>query len=284
MLFIFKNSETVYYANLKLKTNCYVLTLLQNYNNNSLLLQLILVHMRKELMLFLFILLFINSNGKAQSYYDVTFNIGYIDTPKAFVADSLGNTIVCGWFENTNADYTSAFAIKIDTNGQELWRITRQDTSKYYALCITANGNIAFAGSKNNHCLLNLVDTQTGDELSSYFEDSVSSGYWFGTVNEISNDTDYYLYAFKTTDFGPHPIIFYKFNPLTGNFINKVSGFNGPSYSPIYTSNSVAPNRIWVSTATTSDGLVIQKNFDNTGMYWTFDAFHIAGVERFSET
>ncbi len=246
---------------------------------------LTLTVMKKYLFFYLFLVFALPSICVSQDYYDITYDIGYYDHPKAFVSDSLGNIVVCGWFTDADTTFTKAFAIKVNPDGQEVWRITLADTSKYYAVCVTSTGNIALSGSKNNHCFLSMVDAQNGTELWSYTEDTVT-GYWFGTVNEFFDQSEYRLLSFKTTN-GVHPIVSYVFNSITGNYISKSQDNSNNNLTPVYTSNNVAPNIIWAGSdmPVYDFGLVITENYaGGSNGLWTFSALHIAGVEKYSDT
>ena len=235
-----------------------------------------------------FVFAFLNSSF-AQNYYDATYDIGYYDHPNAFIADSLGNIIVCGWSNDADTTITNAFVIKVNTNGQEVWRIKLPVESKFYAVCLTSTGNIALAGSKNDHCFLTMVEPQNGNEVWSYIEDTIS-GYWFSTVNEYYDSSEYRLMSYKTTN-GPHFITNYRFSSLTGDYRYKYQDIaNGPIAPVFTTSNNVGVNVIWVGAAESvyNSGLIIEKNFNSgatyTGAYWSFSAQHITGVEKYSDT
>ncbi len=211
----------------------------------------------------------------SQVYYNQTFSFGTFDHPVAFVSDHVGNVIVCGWYEDMSHENQNAFALKVNINGDEVWRITSEDTSKYMALCITENGNIAIAGSKNNHCYLSLLDSQSGAEIWSYQEDN-SEGFWFGSINEITNGTDYRLHAGKTTD-ATHLIQYYVFDSEIGSYLESVADINHID-SPVFVSRQVSPNQIWFA----CEGLVICNNFDRYLWLWEFSTIHIAGVDKYS--
>jgi len=243
--------------------------------------------MKKILFFYLFFVFALLNSSFTQNYYDITYDIGYYDHPNAFIADSAGNIIVCGWSNDADTTFTNAFAIKVNTDGQEVWRITLPDTSKFYAVCVTATGNIALAGSKNNHCFLTMVEPQNGNEVWSYIEDTIS-GYWFGTVNEYYDSTEYRLMTFKTTN-GINLITHYKFSSLTGDYRGKYQDTVNDQIAPIFTtSNNVGLNIIWAGATMSLDngGLIDVENYSGNGssIYWTFSALHIAGVEKYSDT
>ncbi|MDY0076678.1 MAG: hypothetical protein RBR87_05310, partial [Bacteroidales bacterium] len=104
--------------------------------------------MKTKLLLLIFIFVF-PLILVSQVYYDRTYDIGFIDHPVAFVSDALGNTYVCGWFEDANFENQRAFVFKVNIDGSEEWRVTLDEPSKYMALCITESGNIALAGNRN---------------------------------------------------------------------------------------------------------------------------------------
>lgn len=213
----------------------------------------------------------------SQVYFDRTYDIGDMDHPVAFVADNAGDIIVCGWFEDENNQNQRAFALKVNNFGDEIWRITSEETSKYVALCITESGHIALAGSKNNHCFIRLINSESGEEIWTYADDT-SEGFWFGSVNVISNGTDFRLHAAKTTDV-PHQISYYLFDSENGNFIELVEDPNN-FYSPVYTSAQIATNEIWFGT----DDVIVCTRYDGTGFLWSFGAQHIAGLDKYSPT
>ncbi len=234
--------------------------------------------MKKHLLFYLLVIVAMPVIGFSQNYYNVTYNIGFHDHPTAFASDLNGNIVVCGWYNEADETTTHAFALKVDANGQEVWRKTVQDASKYYAVCITSTGNVALAGSKNDHCFLKMLDAQSGTETWSYLEDK-DAGYWFGTVNEFSIESEYRLQAFKVTD-ETYPILFYIFNSATGAYIDKDLNINN-AYEPIHTSGNVSDSTIWSGA---DDGLIVMSNYNGMGGLWTFSANYIAGVEKYSET
>jgi hypothetical protein len=211
----------------------------------------------------------------SQTYFDNTYDLGAIDHPVAFVSDQAGNVIVCGWFEDANHEDQRAFALKVNTNGDEVWRITLEDTSKYMALCVTESGDIALAGSKNNHCYLTVIDSESGDEIWAYEEDT-SEGFWFGSVNEITDGTEFRLHAAKTTD-ATHLIQYYVFDSENGDYLSYVENINHIS-SPVFVSGRIAPNQIWFA----CEGLVICDTYDGLCGLWDFSTLHIAGVDGYS--
>jgi len=213
----------------------------------------------------------------SQVYYDRTYDIGFNDHPVAFVSDAIGNTYVCGWFEDANFENQRAFVFKVNIDGSEEWRVTLEEPSKYMALCITEGGNIALAGSRNNHSFLNLLDKDSGSEIWSYQQVS-SPGYWFGSVNEITDGTEYRLHAAKTTD-AKHKITYYVFDPDSGNFIKSVSDINY-IYNPVFTSSQIASDRIWFA----NEELIIFNNMDGYCGMWYFNILHIAGLDKYSPT
>jgi hypothetical protein len=211
----------------------------------------------------------------SQVYYNRTYDFGIIDHPIAFVSDQAGNVIVCGWFEDAYHENQRAFALKVNMNGDEVWRISIDDPSKYMALCITESGNIALSGCKNDHCFLSLVNSESGEEIWSY-QDNISEGFWFGSVNEITNGTEFRLHAAKTTNFA-HLILYYVFNSESGEYINYVENIN-EIYNPVFISGQISPNQIWFA----CEGMVMCDNYYGLCGLWIFSALHIAGVDRYS--
>ncbi|MDD4375055.1 MAG: T9SS type A sorting domain-containing protein [Bacteroidales bacterium] len=213
----------------------------------------------------------------SQTYFDRTYDIGDIDHPVAFVADQAGSVIVCGWFEDGNHENQRAFALKVNNFGDEVWRVTSEETSKYMALCITENGHIAIAGSKSDYGFISLINNESGEEIWSYADDT-SEGFWFGSVNEISNGTDFRLHAALTTD-ATHPATYYLFDAENGNFIESVENPNNIN-SPVYVSGKMATDEIWFGYL----DAVFCSRFDGTGFIWSFGAQHIAGIDKYSPT
>ncbi len=213
----------------------------------------------------------------SQVYYDRTYDIGDIDHPVAFIADQAGNVIVCGWFEDENHENQRAFALKVNNLGDEVWRITSEETSKYMALCITESGHIALAGSKSDYGFLHLINSESGEEIWSYADDT-SEGFWFGSVNELSNGTDFRLHAAITTD-ATHPATYYLFDAENGNFIESVENTNNIN-SPIYLSGKMATDEIWLGYL----DAVFCSRYDGSGFVWSFGAEHIAGLDKYSAT
>lgn len=229
----------------------------------------------KTRLYFLMVIIIYPMLMSSQVYYDRTYDIGIVDHPVAYVADQAGNVIVCGWFEDENQENRRAFAFKVNDYGEEVWRITSEETSKYMALCITENGNIALAGSKNNYGFLSLINSESGEGIWSY-QDDTSEGFWFGSVNELSNGTEFRLHAALTTN-SPHPITYYLFDAESGNFI--VSD-ESPSIinNPVFVSGQMATDEIWFA----SEELIVCKRYDGTGFIWSFSAEHIAGLDMYS--
>ncbi len=242
---------------------------------------------------YLFILItFFYLSLSAQSYYDKTYNIGYNDQPVAFVADSAENIFVCGWFTDEGSEKTRAFAMKVNSNGEELWRITLEDTSRFYALCITSTGDIALAGSKNRRSYLSKVSGQSGEKIWAW-EDTASMDntldYWFASVNEVLDSGVYKLYTMKCKD-GPNYRWSYLFDPQTGSYLIDYLKTNITT-GPFYTSNSILPDLVWTAGDGYPNGISIGiVNMDNFGesfggmnVIWDFSAEHVSGVEKYSE-
>ena len=227
-------------------------------------------------------LLLLSSSLFAQNYFDHNYSFGDIDHPLAIVTDSVENIYVCGWFEDTINQVPHAFVLKTDADGQELWRVTLSDTSKFYALCLTHTGSLVMAGSKKNHCYLTSFDSSSGNEQW-INEDTISGNFWLATVDEILDSTGYELFVRKETN-GAHKIRYLLFNPLNGNLLLEhidINTVNGVAY----TSGLMAPDKVWTGgNYNEYIGLVWNKNFGTglSGFLWTFRALHIAGVEKYS--
>ena len=239
--------------------------------------------MKKQLHL-IFLVLFSSASllSSAQNYYNNTYHFGYYDQPTAIVTDSLENIYVCGWFEDDNHLNQKAFVFKTDNQGREIWRVNLNTPSKYFALCLTHTGNVALAGSKNNNCFLNLLDSQNGAQLWSH-EETGTDGFWFGSVNEFYDGESYKLQTVKSKT-GIYPIWYYLYNPDNGNYLTDVKSVNN-MYEPFYTSATLAPDKIWsAGTSLGGSGLVMYNNFgDGDGALWSFSAPHIAGVDNYSD-
>ncbi len=228
--------------------------------------------------------LFAFLSSAAQNYYNQTYNFGAIDHPVAIITDSLENVYVCGWYEDENNENQHAFVFKTDNNGQEVWRNTLGVPSKYVALCLTHNGGVSLAGSRNNRCFLSSLDSQTGTEIWNY-EEPGSEDYWFATVNEVIDSSVYKLHVVKTK-YGPHRIWYYLFDPLNGSYINDVKDNINTVYGITYTSTLMTVDEIWSASDYNGQGLIVYNNFGsgpNAGFLWIFACLHIAGVHRYSE-
>ncbi len=236
----------------------------------------------RYILLFLALLLF-SSGVFAQNYFNQTYNFGDMDHPLAIVTDSSENIYVCGWFEDVNQAVPHAFVLKTDADGQELWRVTLADTSKYFALCVTHTGSLALAGSKNNHCFLSLLNTGDGSELWTR-EEVGYENFWFATVDEVLDSTGYFFFVRKEIN-GAHKIRYELINPSNGNLIYEHIDINTIG-GVAYTSGLMTPEKVW--TAGDLDdysGLVLGKNYNgvgNLGFYWDFKSSHVAGVHRYS--
>ena len=236
-----------------------------------------------SLFLIIAIVLFSSLSINAQGYFNNTYDFGVIDHPLSIVTDSVENIYVCGWFEDSISQIPHAFVLKTDTNGQELWRVTLADTSKFYAICLTHTGYLTLAGSKKNHCFLTSFDSQTGNEQW-INEDTTSNNFWYATVNEILDTTGYELYVRKETN-GAHKLRYLLFSPLNGNLLFEYIDIN-TVYGVAYTSGLMAPDKIWTAgDFGDNNGLVWYKHFGPGigGAYWTFSSLHIAGVQRYSD-
>ncbi len=239
--------------------------------------------MKNYFTLFFFSLLFSFSlTLNAQNYFDKTFDFGSIDHPQAIVTDASQNAYICGWFEDATYQNPRAFVIKTDDKGQEMWRVSLDVPSKFYALCVTHEGNVALAGSRNGNCFLISLDGQTGTELWKY-EEQNSDDYWFGTVNEVMDNGTYNLYVIKTKD-ASHPIWYYLFNPSNGNYVKDDKNTQNPVFGRTYTSGLITPELVWSAGTYETSGLVVADNFGvGESPLWSFSAPHIAGVQKYSD-
>ncbi|RLD90131.1 MAG: hypothetical protein DRJ09_05155 [Bacteroidetes bacterium] len=239
--------------------------------------------MKKQLHI-IFLVLFSSASllSNAQNYYNNTYHFGYYNQPTAIVTDSLENIYVCGWFEDENHLNQRAFVFKTDNQGQELWRIIIDTPSKYYALCLTHTGGVALAGSKDNNCFLNLLDSQNGTQRWSH-EETETDDFWFGSVNEFYDGESYKLQTVKSKT-GIYPIWYYLYNPDNGHYINDVKDINN-MYGSFYTSATLSPDKIWTAGISLGgSGLVMYNNFgDGDGALWSFSAPHIAGVDNYTD-
>ncbi len=228
------------------------------------------------------LVLFVSLTGSAQGYYDKTYDFGVVDHPVALIADSLENVYVCGWYEDENNENARAFILKTDSNGQEVWRDTLDVPSKYFALCLTHTGDIALAGSRNNRCFLTLHNSQTGAEVWEY-EQANSTGYWFATVNEVLDSSNYKLHV-KKTKYGPHHIWYYLFDPINGNYLYDNINLS-TIYGITYTSILMTADIVWTAGGLNeNEGLIVNENFGpGISSFWYFDALHIAGVQHYGD-
>ncbi len=211
----------------------------------------------------------------SQSYYENTFNFGHYDHPEGMVTDNVGNIIVCGWSESDNFEDPRAFALKVDLDGQEVWRIAIEDTSKFYALCILESGNIALAGSMDNNCYIRVVDSEMGNEVWSY-ADNESDGYWFGTATELTGGVRKHLNAVKTTEGFYAPIV-YVFWSRNGDILEQYL-YNYDFYNPIEHSYKQAYDYMWFA----AKEVLVAIDYYGFGGIWTFSASYIAGIDRYS--
>jgi len=226
--------------------------------------------------------LFISLSTRAQYYFDITYDFGAIDHPLAIVTDSLENIYVCGWFEDINQQNQRAFVIKTDADGQELWRETLNDSSKFNALCLTHTGNLALAGSRNNRCFITLLNSQNGNEIWAN-EQAGTDNYWLATVDEIIDSNKYKLYSQKAIN-SPDQIRYELFDSSNGDFLFEGSNIN-TLYGVAYTSLLVDSSRVWTAgdVGNYGDGFVFEHNFvTGGGFYWTFSTEHIAGLHHYS--
>tara|TARA_Y100000031_G_C8251965_1_gene400953 strand:+ start:788 stop:2113 length:1326 start_codon:yes stop_codon:yes gene_type:complete len=212
----------------------------------------------------------------SQSYYDNTFDFGHYDHPEAMVTDNVGNIIVCGWSESDNFEDPRAFALKVDLDGQEVWRFVIEETSKLHSLCILESGEIAFAGSIGDNSFIRLVDAEMGNEIWSY-ADNESDGYWFGTVTELTGGVKKHLNAVKTTEGFYAPIV-YVFDSGNGDILEQYL-YHHDFYNPIEHSYKQAYNYMWFAA---KEVLVATDYYGEFPVIWTFSASYIAGIDRYS--
>jgi len=233
--------------------------------------------------LFLLALLLFSPSLFTQNYFDHIYNFGDIDHPVSVVTDSLENIYVCGWYEDDNQQAPHAFVLKTDASGQELWRVTLSDTSKFYALCLTHTGSLALAGSRNNHCFTTSLDGQNGTENWNY-EEPGSEDYWFATINEVLDSSVSKLHVVKTK-YGPHRLWYYLFDPLNGSLINYVKDNINTIYGITYTSSLIDSDRVWTAGNLNDQwGLIVNENFGpGISSLWDFQSLHIAGVHHYMD-
>jgi len=222
-------------------------------------------------------LLFISLSTKAQYYFDKTYDFGAIDHPLAIVTDSLENIYVCGWFDDINQENPRAFVIKTDADGQELWRETLSDSSKFYALCLTHTGDLALAGSRNNRCFITLLNSQNGNGIWAN-EQAGTDNFWLATVDEIIDSNNYKLFVRKVIN-GAHKIRYELFDSSNGDFLLEYININ-TVYGVAYTSLLIDSSQVWTAG---NLGLILDENFaTGVGYYWTFLTEHIAGLHHYS--
>ena len=237
---------------------------------------------KNSLFLVITLVLFAALSINAQEYYNKTYNFGVYDHPVAVITDSLENVYICGWYEDENNENARAFVLKTDSNGQEIWHDTLNGSSKYFELCLNHTGNLVLAGSRNNRCFLNSLDSQTGTEIWNY-EEPGSEDYWFATVDEVLDSSIYKLHVVKTK-YGSHHIWYYLFDPLNGNYINDVKDNVNTIYGITYTSILMTADKVWTAgDLNENEGLIVYENFGpGNSLYWYFSALHIAGVQHYS--
>ncbi len=231
---------------------------------------------------FVLLMMLLSFEGKSQNYFDYTYNFGDIEQPLAIVTDSAENIYVCGWFEDSLYQIPHAFVLKTDADGQELWRVTLSDTSKFYALCLIHDGNLAIAGSRNNRCFLTLLDSQTGSELWAN-EQSGSDNFWLATINEIVDSGNYKLFVRKEVN-GAHKIRYLLFGSSNGNLLLEYINVN-TVYGVAYTSLEIDSSQVWTAGNTDENtGLIWDVNFGpGISYYWSFSTVHIAGLHPYSD-
>lgn len=211
----------------------------------------------------------------SQNYYEISYDFGNYDNPTAFIADDLDNIVVCGWHEDINHEHQRAFALKVDSVGQEIWRITEDTLSKFNHLCLMENGNIAIAGSKNNSCFLKIIDAANGNEVWTFYNYS-SDGYWFGTVNELYNGTNHSLNAIRTTEYSHLPIV-YSLDSDDGAILD-IKPNNYELHDEVYHSCQESPEIFWFGTSEVANKTNYEGEFLN---FWTWNAIHIAGMDKY---
>ncbi|NOY49215.1 MAG: T9SS type A sorting domain-containing protein [Chlorobi bacterium] len=223
----------------------------------------------------LLVLTFSSLLVSSQNYYDVKFDFGYYDHPKAIDNDGLDNVFICGWSEDINKENQRAFAIKVDKYGEEIWRINESTTSKFYSLCIMESGNIAIVGSKNNSSYIKVVDSSNGNELWRYHETD-SLGCWFGTVQELNNGDSKQLRPVNTKN-GEYVPTVYTFDSNSGQLIDKYQHWK--LIDPVEFSFKQSPSEFWFG----AKDVVVRTNFEGSSLIWTYQASHTAGMDRLSE-
>ena len=212
----------------------------------------------------------------SQGYYENRFDFGHYDHPEAVITDEAGNIIVCGWFEDANFENQRAFVLKVDTDGQEIWRYVFEETTKFHNLCIMESDEIALAGSNLDHCYLTVLSAETGNQVWSY-EENASNGYWFGSINELYNGVEYRLYAVKTT-VGTHTPIVYAIASSSGQLLEQFL-YHRDLYHAIEFSFQETPELFWFG----EKNVVVATNYEGVFLvYWTYFAIHTAGMDRIS--
>lgn len=212
----------------------------------------------------------------SQGYYEHTFDFSYYDHPEAMVADEAGNIIVCGWSESKDFEEQRAFALKVDIDGQEVWRFVIDVTSKFHALCILESGEIAVAGGLGDNCFVRVVDIETGNEVWSY-TDNESDGYWFGTVAELTGGVKKHLNAVKTTE-GIHAPIIHVFDSENGDLIEQ-NLCHIEMHNAVEHSFKQTYNYMWFAEKSL---LIATDYYGEFPLFWSFYASYIAGIDRYS--
>lgn len=233
-------------------------------------------HIMNKLILSFILLFLFEVQLNAQSYYDVTFDFDYFDNPTTIISDESNNVFICGWSCNNSSSDCHGFALKIDDNGNELWRIIEDSTSKFHSMYILEDGNIVIAGSMQNSSYINVVRSIDGTTVWSYHETDTLD-WWFGSIVELGDIGSEKLWIAKTTNYFHYPL-FYEFNSADGT-INDIQS-HWPSYHPVESSLIQSSDKYWMGTKSS----VINGRYDGTfHYYWAYDAIHTAGIDIFPE-
>lgn len=212
----------------------------------------------------------------SQTWYNNTYDIDNIDSPKAIVYDDENNIYVCGWSEHETLSVSNAFVIKVDIEGNEVWRYVSDTLSKFYSMFLLEDGTLAVCGSQFQRPYLAVLNVADGS-LNWDYSESDYDGYWFGAVVELTGGVERHLNVVKTTD-GEHLPLIYVFSSHDSSIIDVVDN-EISLYAPVSQYYKQAYNYMWYG----GRDAVEMFSYNNTaGYFWTFGSAEIAGIDRYT--
>lgn len=212
----------------------------------------------------------------SQNWFDYTYDIGKLDHVEAIITDEDNNVYVCGWFEDEYNSISNSFVIKVDADGNEIWRSVSDTSSKFYSMFLLEDGSLAVCGSELQRPYLSVLNSVDGSLSWDYLE-SEYDGSWFGAVVELTGGDGKHLNAIKTTN-GEHRPQIYIFNSHNSSIIDIVSNENN-LYDPVSQYYKQAYNYMWYGGR---DAVEMYSYNNTTGCFWTFGSGEIAGIDRFT--